>query len=85
MEVLNGSNQDFPKEAAIVAQAHMQQGTVVDLNTEIAVNAAALSPEHRIPMADSLILATARVHDAVVWNQDDDFEKIAGVKYFAVR
>ncbi|MBD3244190.1 MAG: PIN domain-containing protein [Chitinivibrionales bacterium] len=70
--------------AAILGQAHLQQGTVVDLDTEIAVNAANLSLHHRLPMADSIILATAQAHEATVWTQDDNFEGLPNVRYFAV-
>jgi predicted nuclease of predicted toxin-antitoxin system len=33
-------------------------------------------------MVDSIILATARMHEALLWTQDGDFEGLAGVKYF---
>src|SRR5439155_19430101 len=48
----------------------MLQGRVVDLDVETAVNAAKLGVLHRIPMADSIILATGLAHDAVIWSQD---------------
>ena len=72
------------EEAAIIAQAHMQQGTVVDLNTELALSAAGVSVEMHIPMADSIILATARAFDATIWTQDDHFKGLKKVKYFSV-
>lgn len=34
-------------------------------------------------LADSIMLATARTFDAVLWTQDADFASIAGVKYVA--
>ena len=58
-------------------------GTVVDLNQEIALAAAALSIESRLPMADSIILATAQVHGATLWTQDEHFQGMAGVAYIA--
>jgi predicted nucleic acid-binding protein len=70
------------EEAAILGQAHMQQCTVVDLSAKLAINAAALSLENRIPMADSIILATARAFDATIWTQDDHFKGFTNVKYF---
>ena len=48
----------------------------------LAIAASKLSLEHSIPMADSIILATAKAFDAVIWTQDSDFKNIAGVKYF---
>lgn len=59
----------------------MQQGIVVDLDTSIALRAAKLGLEHKLPLADSIILATARMNDAVVWTQDADFKNIADIKY----
>jgi toxin FitB len=66
---------------AIRAVAQMQQGAVVDLDSRLAVGAARLSVEARLPMADSIILATARLHDATLWTQDADFEGLPGVRY----
>ena len=81
-EVIKVLLREQGEEAAIIAQAHMQQGTVVDLNTEMAVNAATLSLEVHIPMADSFILATARAFDAIIWTQDDHFKGLQKVKFF---
>ena len=67
--------------AALQAVAAMQQGTVVDLDASLAIAAALLSAEHRLPMADSIILATARASAAVLWTQDADFEGMPGVEY----
>jgi predicted nucleic acid-binding protein len=36
-------------------------------------------------MADSVILATARAHDATLWTQDEDFATIEGVRVTGVR
>lgn len=66
---------------ALQSIALMQQGHLVELNAPLALNAAKLSIEYRLPMADSLILATARLHNATLWTQDADFEGISGVKY----
>ena len=62
--------------------AHMQLGRVVDFNLELALMAARFSKEHHLPMADSIILATARKYNAVIWTLDADFEGLPGVKYF---
>ena len=51
----------------------------------IALRAAKLSLEYRLPMADSVMLATARSYDAVLWTQDADFENLLGVQYRARR
>ncbi len=82
-EVFKRVCQQRDEEAALRAVAMMEQGTVVDLDRVTALEAARLSMLHRLPMADSVILATARRHDAVLWTQDADFEQFDGVSYFA--
>ena len=64
---------------AVVA---MQKGTVVDLTASLAIAASKLSLEHNLPMADSIILATAKEFNAILWTQDSDFKNINDVKYF---
>ena len=68
---------------ALQAVAVMQQGTVVDLSSTLALAAAQVSLQLAIPMADSVILATARAADAVLWTQDSDFAEVPGVRYIA--
>jgi len=62
--------------------AHVRLGKVVDLDMEIALLAAQLSHKHKLPMADSIIIATAEKHNATVWTQDSDFNGLKNVKYF---
>lgn len=69
------------ENAALQASIAMQRGKVVDANTSLAMKAAKLSLKYNLPMADSIILATAHMHDAVLWTQDADFKNIPGVKY----
>ncbi len=66
---------------ALRAVALMAQGTIVDLDMRTALEGARLSDEEKMPMADSVILATARLHDATLWTQDSDFEEIEDVQY----
>jgi len=70
------------EEEALQAASAMQRGLVVDLTSERAMSAAALSLQHSLPMADSIILAAAREHEAVVWTQDEDLKGLDSVKYF---
>jgi predicted nucleic acid-binding protein len=60
----------------------MQKGTVVELSVRLAVAASKVSLEYDLPMADSIILATAKAFDAVIWTQDADFKNLPGVRYF---
>lgn len=70
---------------ALQAVALMQQGKVIELSTPLALAAARVSLQHRIPMADSIMLASARAYGATLWSQDADFDGIPGVKYVAKR
>jgi len=67
---------------ALQAVAAMQKGTTIDLTTPIAMRASKLSLQNSLPMADSLILATAYVYECLIWTQDIDFEDLPNVKYF---
>ena len=66
---------------ALQAMAVMQQGTVVDLDARLALLAARISRERKLPMADSVILAIARDHGATIWTQDADFKDLPAVQY----
>ena len=67
---------------ALQAVAAMQKGSVVALTTRLAIAASRISLQHRLPMADSIILATAMDGNATIWTQDIHFENIPGVNYF---
>ena len=69
------------RDDALEAVAMMYDGKIIDLDREIALIAAELSFELKLPMADSIILATARANDAILWTQDEHFKGLAGVKY----
>lgn len=71
-------------QGALDAVAAMQKTRVIELNTELALVAADLSIEHKLPMADAIILATARLHEAEVVTSDADFEGIPGVTYLPI-
>ena len=70
---------------ALQAVALMQQGTVVQLTLPLALEAARTSASMGLPMADSVMLATARSFQATLWTQDADFEGIEGVRYVAAQ
>jgi len=80
-EVFKRILQQRDEGSALQAVAVMQQGTVVDLDAPLALAAARLSIQHGLPMADSMILATARSYAAVLWTQDADFKGLPGVEY----
>jgi predicted nucleic acid-binding protein len=66
---------------ALQAVVVMQQGTVVDLDAGIALRAARVSVDYRLPMADSVMLATAMMMGATFWTQDEHFKGLPGVRY----
>ena len=85
-EVFKRILQQRSEDEALAAAALMQQGNVVDLTSALALAAARLSVREALPLADSVILATARAHGAILWTQDGDFEGRDQVRYMqAVR
>lgn len=65
-------------EVASAALSLMQRGRIVDIDLSLALEAAV----NGLPMADSIIYATARRHGAVLWTQDAHFDGLAGVQFF---
>lgn len=70
------------KAEAIKIAAHMKQGRILELNEKIAMEAALISIDYKMAMADSLIYASARIADALIWTQDKDFKGLPSVKYY---
>ena len=70
------------ESSAMQAIAHMNQGLVVPLDSKLAVDAAIMGLELKLPLADSIIYATARTFEALLWTQDTDFKDLPGVEYF---
>jgi predicted nucleic acid-binding protein len=82
-EVFKAVMRQRDEEAALMAVAHMRQGKLIPLDAEIALDAGAYGVKHQLPLADSIIYASARKHDATLWTQDSDFEGLPKVKYFS--
>jgi toxin FitB len=61
----------------------MQQGQIISLDVSLALQAAKVSVDHRLPMADSIILTTAQANQAILWTQDADFDGLPDVQYKA--
>ena len=81
-EVFKVILRESSEDEALQAVVAMQKGTVVDLSIPLAIAASKLSVEHHLPMADSIILATAQEFKAIIWTQDLDFKSLSNVKYF---
>jgi toxin FitB len=73
------------RDAAQEAAAQMRRANVADLNASLAYSAARLSLKHNLPLADSIVYATAQSHSAKLYTQDADFEKLPGVKFVRKR
>jgi predicted nucleic acid-binding protein len=82
-EVFKSMLRQTDEQKAMQAVTQMQLGTVVPLDGNLAIDAANCELKLKLPLADSIIYATARKFDAVVWTQDADFEGLPGVKYCA--
>jgi len=82
-EVFKRISQQRDEHTALRAAALMMQGQVIDLDTSIALSAAKISIAISLPMADSVILATARAFGATLWTQDEHFRGLEGVNYTA--
>ncbi len=82
IEVFKSILRQRNEESAFEAIAHMEQGNVIALDGELAINSAYFGVELKLPLADSIIYATAQKYEAVVWTQDADFKGLDGVKFY---
>ena len=80
-EVFKRILQQRSEHEALQAVAAMQQAKVVDIDSRISIEAARLSVEYRLPLADSVILAATRQFQATLWTQDVHFEGMERVQY----
>lgn len=78
-EVFKKVTQERDEEEALRVAGLMSTGIVVDLTRDLAIDAALLSVEHKLPMADSIIYATVRAFDAELWTLDAHFKGLDGV------
>ena len=82
LEVFKRISLQRDESQALQYVAVMQQSPVVELDAALALRAAALGIRHKLPLADSIIYATAQQANALVWTQDADFEGLADVRYW---
>lgn len=81
LEVFKRVTQMRDDSAALQCVAVMQQGKVVELDAAHALRAATLGIRYKLPLADSIVYATALIGEAVVWTQDADFNGLPGVQF----
>jgi toxin FitB len=80
-EVFKRIVQQRSENEALQVIAVMQQGKIAEMDSRTALSAARISVDNKLPLADSVMLATARLNNAVLWTQDSHFEGIPNVKY----
>ena len=80
-EVFKRILQQRGEDSALQAVALMHQAGVVDVTSPIAMDAVKLSIDLKLPMADSLILATARSCGAILWTQDAHFDGLPNIRF----
>ena len=80
-EVFKRLTLDLGEESALQAVGIMSYGRLAELARKIAIDAAPISLDLKLAMADSIILATTRDHAATLWTQDAHFKGMDGVKY----
>lgn len=76
-EVIKKLSREVGEETASAALSLMQQGRVVEIDLAVTLDAAV----NGLPLADSLIYATAQIHNATLWTQDAHFDGLPGVRY----
>lgn len=83
LEVFKNVLRQRGEEAALIVTAHMEQGKVIPLDSELAKDAAKFGVIHKLPLADSIIFATGQKYSALIWTQDSDFEGLTNVRFIA--
>ena len=73
---------ELDEDKALYAVAHMKQGHIVNLDTDLAIYAAKIGKDNKLAMADSIIYAITKKYNAVLWTQDKHFKDLKSVKYF---
>jgi uncharacterized protein with PIN domain len=71
------------EDDALQALTAMEQGRVIDLTSELAIEAAAMGHEERLAFADSIIYAVDKKHNALIWTQDAHFSGKTNVRFKA--
>ena len=84
-EVFKNVLRQRDEESALIAIAHMQQGKVIPLDSELAIDAGNYGVLHKLPIADSIIFASAQKYNATIWTQDTDFKGLPNVKCFPIK
>ena len=82
-EVFKYMSRHADEAIALQSVAHMNQGMIVPLDSSLALDAAVFGLEFNLPLADSIIYATAKKFGALIWTQDADFKNLPAVEYYS--
>jgi predicted nucleic acid-binding protein len=81
-EVFKVALREAGEDKALQSVAAMLKGEIINLTAPLSMSAAKISKQYNLPMADSIIFATAEKHQCDIWTQDAQFENLPRVKYF---
>ena len=70
------------EDSALLAIAHMKQGIVINLDPDLSIFSAKIGKDYKLPMADSIIYATAKKYNCILWTQDKHFKDLEDIRYF---
>jgi len=70
------------EDSALLAIAHMKQGLVINLDPDLSIFSAKIGKDYKLPMADSIIYATAKKYNCILWTQDKHFKDLEDIRYF---
>lgn len=73
---------ELDEDKGLLAVAHMKQGNVIELDSDLAIYAAKIGKEYQLALADSIVYAVAKRYNATLWTQDKHFRDLDNVKYF---
>ena len=70
------------EEYALNVVSYMQSGKIIELDTNLSLAAVHASRKYKLPMADSIILATSLHFSAVIFSCDKHFKDFPGIQFF---
>jgi predicted nucleic acid-binding protein len=74
---------ELDEDRGLFAVAHMKQGHVISLDSDLSIYSASVGKEYKLALADSIIYATNKKYNSILWTQDKHFKGLSSVKYFS--
>jgi predicted nucleic acid-binding protein len=82
-EVFRRTLQLRGEDAALEILVQLRRGRVVEFDEELALASASVGVMEKLPLADSIIFATAMHYGATIWTMDQHFAGKADVRFIA--